>query len=75
MKLKITNTNFTTNYDWLFKLSDENGDDFYIMNEHFYKNRHLKSPVTRKELDYFDKGQWVNANAEVIDGLNVIIGL
>jgi hypothetical protein len=32
MRLKIKDTNFTTKYEWLFKLSDENGNNFYIMN-------------------------------------------
>jgi hypothetical protein len=75
MKLKITNTNFTTRYDWMFKLSDEKGEEFYIMNDSFYNNRHLKSPLSRKELDHFDTGQWIIANSKVVDGLNVITEL
>ena len=55
MRLRITNTNFTTKHDWLFKLADENGNDFYVMNKVFYEKHNLKSPITKKELDYIIK--------------------
>lgn len=73
MRLRITDTNFTTKFNWLFKLSDENGNIFYIMNESFYKSHSLKSPITKKELDYFDRGQWINAHIDLFDGKGVVV--
>lgn len=75
MRLKITDTNFTTKHDWLFKLVDENGNDFYIMNEAFYKKNNFKSPITKKELDYYDRGYWIFASVEQIEGKRIVISV
>jgi translation elongation factor P/translation initiation factor 5A len=75
MRLRITDMNFTTRHDWLFKLIDENGNDFYIMNEAFYKNHNLKSPITKKELDYYDRGQWITASVEQINGKGIVVSV
>jgi hypothetical protein len=75
MRLRITDMNFTTRHDWLFKLVDENGNDFYIMNEAFYKNHNLKSPITKKELDYYDRGQWITASVEQINGKGIVVSV
>lgn len=75
MRLRIVETNFTTNYNWLYKLDDENGNDFYIMNESFYKNHNLKSPITKKELDYYDRGQWITASIEQIEGNKIVVSI
>lgn len=73
MRLRIIQANFTKKYDWLFKLNDENGNVFFIMNNSFYEINKFKSPITKKELDYFDKGQWITASTVLIDELNVVI--
>lgn len=73
MRLKIIATNFTTKYDWVFKLTDQHEDDYYIMNEVFYKNHNYKSPITKKELDYYDKGQWITASVEQVDGKRIVV--
>ena len=75
MRLKIVDINFTTKHDWLFKLVNENGNNFYIINESFYKNRNFKSPITKKELDYYDRGQWITASAEQIDGKGIVVSI
>lgn len=75
MRLRITEVNFTTEHDWLFKLTDESGDAFYIMNESFYKKQNLKSPITKKELDYYDKGQWINVYVKEIDSKNIVVSI
>jgi hypothetical protein len=75
MRLRITDTNFTTRYDWLFRLVDENGNDFYIMNVAFYKKHNFKSPITKKELDTYDRGQWITSTVEKIDGKGIVIGV
>jgi hypothetical protein len=61
MRLKIIDINFTTK------------QDFYVMNESFYKNHNFKSPITKKELDYYDRGQWIKASTEQIDGKGIVI--
>ena len=75
MRLRITEVNFTTEHDWLFKLIDEIGDVFYIMDEPFYKKHNLKSSITKKELDYYDKGQWINVSVKKIDSKNIVVSL
>lgn len=73
MRLKIIETNFTKNHDWLFKLTDESGVEFYIMNEIFYKKHKIKSPVTKIELDVYDVGQWIDALVKNLDGKGIVI--
>lgn len=74
MRLKITDTNFTTKQVWLFKLADENGNEFYIMDEPFYTNHSLKNPITKKELDYYDRGHWITAKIKQIEDKGIVIG-
>ncbi|MBP6588204.1 MAG: hypothetical protein KA208_09325 [Flavobacterium sp.] len=73
MRLRIIETNFTTKYNWLFKLFDENENDFYIMNQSFYESQNLKSPITKKELDNYDRGQWITAVVRLIDDRRVVV--
>ncbi len=73
MRLLITETNFTASYPWLFELEDELGSKYYIMHSRFYDTRGLKSPVTRLMLDSYDKGQWITANTQLVDGVNVVV--
>jgi hypothetical protein len=73
MRLQIIDTNFTNNFDWLFMLSNEHGGKFYIMNQIFYSDNKLKSPITKKELDNFDRGTWINAIVEHIDDKDVVV--
>jgi translation elongation factor P/translation initiation factor 5A len=75
IRLRIIDTNFTTKHDWLFKLSDENGNDFYIMNQAFYKSHNLKSPITKKELDYYDRGQWITATTVQINDKRIVTSI
>lgn len=73
MRLRIIETNFTTKYNWLFKLFDENENDFYIMNQSFHESQNLKSPITKKELDNYDRGQWITAVVRLIDDRRVVV--
>jgi len=73
MRLKIIDVNFTTRYDWVFKLADETNNIFFIMNESYYKKRNKNSPISKKELDYYDRGQWINVFTENIDGLGIVV--
>ena len=73
MRLRIIETNFTTKYNWLFKLFDENENDFYIMDQSFYESQNLKSPITKKELDNYDRGQWITAVVRLIDDKGIVV--
>ncbi len=73
MRLRIIETNFTTKYEWLFKLVDENDNNFYIMNDSFYEKHGFKSPITKRELDYYDKGQWITASVMQIEGREIVV--
>lgn len=75
MRLKITQTNFTTEQDWLFQLIDTDGNNCFIMDNPFYKRYGLKSPVTKKELDSWDKGYWISATVAEIEGKRIIVEL
>ena len=73
MRLRIIETNFTSKYNWLFKLVDENENDFYIMDQSFYESQNLKSPITKKELDNYDRGQWITAVVRQIDDRRIVV--
>lgn len=75
MRLKIIDVNFTNDHDWVFKLQDEKGNHFFIMNQLFYKAHGLKSPITKKELDSYDKGQWINVILKEVAGKIIVIDL
>jgi hypothetical protein len=72
MRLKIVDINYTGNFKWMYKLSNGAEDDFYIMQEDFYRYYGLKTPVSRQRLEYLDVGHWLSCNVEVIDGLKVV---
>lgn len=73
MLLKITDTDFTNAHDWLFKADDKDGNGYYIMNEAFYMGHNRPSPVTKKELDSLDQGEWINARTEIIAGRKIVV--
>jgi translation elongation factor P/translation initiation factor 5A len=75
MRLRIIETDFTAHNGWVFKLVNESGNDFYIMDDAYYKKHSLKSPITKKELDYYDKGLWINASVVQIEGDSIVIGV
>ena len=72
MILKITNINFTTEFKWLFLLHDSEQNEYLIMDEHFYFENGLKTPVTKKELDMWDIGHRINCQFKTIEKLNII---
>lgn len=72
MRLKIVQVNFGLKYPWIYKLNDEHLDEFYIMNEEYYKTHKMKSPITKKELDSYDRGMWINAHSEGIENFQII---
>lgn len=72
MKFKIVETNFTKKYDWLFRLIADDGEVYFIMIEDFYQRHNIQSPISKLELDYLDKGQYVSGVSQSIETLNVI---
>lgn len=75
MRLRIKDVNFTNKHDWLFELWDETGSAFYIMNDAFYKAHKLTSPIGRKELDSYDRGQWINVSIKQVDNKEVVVSV
>ena len=75
VRLKIVEINFTNQFDWLFTLVGDADERVFIMNDSFYKANGLTSPITVKELDYLDKGAWVNAVVEMVGKRLVVIRL
>ncbi|QLH33413.1 MAG: hypothetical protein HWD62_14225 [Cyclobacteriaceae bacterium] len=57
----------------MFKLADHDGNEHYIMSESFYRAHNHKSPITKNELDYYDRGQWITALVEEIEDKSVVI--
>ncbi len=75
MRLTITDVNFTSKYDWLFKLIDQSNEIYYIMDDRFYRNHKVKSPITKQHLDYLDVGQSISAITKEINGKKIVIEL
>ena len=75
MRLRITDVNFTISHDWIFKLSDENGSEAFIMNAKFYKAHNLISPISKKELDYLDKGYWLTCRTIDMEGRRIVTSI
>ncbi|SMC75485.1 hypothetical protein [Pedobacter africanus] len=73
IRLRITEVNFTTKENWLFRLVDDEKNEYYIMNQLFYEAQNLKSPITKRELDQYDKGYIIKALIKQFDNKNVVI--
>jgi len=74
VQLKIIKTNFTSDNNWLFLLSNDKTEDrYYIMDSSFYKEHNLKSPITNRELDFYDVGQQIIANVDQIADQNIVV--
>jgi hypothetical protein len=72
MILKIIATNFRAEFNWLYKLIDNSGREYYVMQDGFYKIKGFKSPVTKDKLDTLDINQSVDCVYELIDEKNII---
>ncbi|MPT31989.1 MAG: hypothetical protein E2600_10070 [Chryseobacterium sp.] len=73
MRLKVIDVNFTSRYDWLFMLKDQNGEVYYIMDESFYKKYNMKTPITKQHLDSLDRGQSINAITREINDRKIVV--
>lgn len=72
MKLTITHSNFSAENDWIFKLKDDEGNTFYILNSKYYRDAKLKSPITRNQLHYYYKGSVIEAEVKELNTLKVV---
>ena len=75
MKLEISDCHFLNDSDWLFKLKDDQGDIFYILNSIEYSKLNIKSPITRRQLDSYDKGVIINAEVRLIASKNIVVAI
>ena len=75
MKLKIIDTNFKNDADWLFKLADQEGVIYYILENDFYRQLKIKTPVTKKHLDYYDKGTTIEAETKENGSRKIVIDI
>ena len=75
MRLKITKTNHSNIIinDWLFMLSDGNGEMYYIMNDAFYERRNMKCPVSPKEMESYYNGLCITAHVKQLGNKNVVV--
>jgi hypothetical protein len=73
MILKVIETNFTNKYDWISKLKDNEGLDYFIMANEFYKINRIKSPIDRQILDSLDKGQTLDCICKDLSNMKVVI--
>jgi hypothetical protein len=75
MELTITDTNFSNNTAWVFKLKDKDSNVFYIMNVDFYRKLKRESPITKKHLDYYDKGTVIQAETKEYEAKKVVVDI
>jgi hypothetical protein len=72
MNLRVSNVNFTNEFDWLFKLVDFEKNEFLIMDDYFYKRNNMKSPISRIHMDSLDIGQTINCNFKIINETKIV---
>lgn len=75
MRLKIVDVNFSKPNNWLYHLCNTQNVDYYIMNENFYMENNLTTPITKRELDYLDIGYWITADTKEVDGKNIVTSI
>ena len=71
MRLKIKEVNFSSEENWIFKLSD-GLLNYYILDNNTYVAKGLKSPISKYELDFWDVGHSVICETVDIDGLRIV---
>jgi hypothetical protein len=69
MRLRIKELNFSSKYNWIYKLVDEYKKEYFIMDSQFYDAHHLKSPINKHHLDSYDKETSIKAEVGIIDSL------
>lgn len=72
MKLKVVDYNFLNTKDWIFKFENERKKVVFVMDDPFYKNAGLKSPLTKQHSDTYVAGMFIEADVENINDKNVV---
>jgi hypothetical protein len=75
MKLTFTDSNFSAETDWIFKLKDNEDNTFYILNPAFYRQRNMKPPIKINNLDYCYKGRIIDAEVEEFKATNIVVSV
>ena len=75
MQFTVIDFNFAIDKNWIYMLNDAKGDTFYILNAESYKKLDLKTPITKKHLDYYDKGSVIVGAAKEFGGNKIIISI
>lgn len=73
MQLVITECNFTTQKDYLYKLKTQDNNIVYILDDTGYKDLGLKSPITRQHLDSYQEGFSIDAEVGCFNGKYIAI--
>jgi translation elongation factor P/translation initiation factor 5A len=73
MKLQIIDTNFSNEAEWLFKLLDEQDEEYFIMQNEFYKRFKLSSPITKRELDSLFIGTRIEASTIIVEQKRIVL--
>ncbi len=45
-------SDFLKEQEWIFIIEDDMNIEYFIMEESFYKKNYLKSPITKRELEF-----------------------
>jgi len=73
MKLQIIDTNFSNKSEWLFKLLDEQDEEYFIMQNEYYKRFKLKVPITKRELDGLFIGTYIEASTIIVEQKGIVL--
>jgi hypothetical protein len=68
MELRVVDTNFANTKDWVFKFENEENEIVYAMDDPFYKNYGLKSPINKQHSDTYEVGMVIGADVENFAG-------
>jgi len=75
MMLRIVDTNFLSDKDWIFELTDDANHLYYILDAAMYKDLGIKTPISKKHLDCYQHGHEINADISVFSGRNIVISI
>jgi hypothetical protein len=75
VRVRVTDVNFTTDKEWIFKFIDLEGIEYQAMDSEFYCINKLTNPITRMSLDHLNVGMWVNIDSGKVEGLNIVISI
>ncbi|MBJ2131123.1 hypothetical protein JC525_19590 [Alteromonas sp. IB21] len=75
MLVKVVEASFTTDSPWLFRLSDAESREYFVLNSNEYALHGLSSPVTKKHIDSLDVGSTSRIEYTEIGGKYVVTAI